>query len=116
MAVQEVKVAQKGKPMISLDEAGNVFKNREAEAVTVFLESCQTDADAWFYLGIQPTREKIAQVKPATKEDMSSLIERTERELAKVWVRAQIGSLRGRPRRISKDEILEEFLRRKGFK
>jgi len=116
MAVQEIKVAQKGKPMISLDEADNVFKNREAEAVTVFLESCQTDTDAWFFRGIQPTKGKIAQVKPATKEDLSSLIETTDRELAKVWVRAQIGSLRGKPRKIGKDEILEEFLRRKGFK
>ena len=37
-------------------------------------------------------------------------------DMAKSWVRLQTGSMPGRPKRVSKDRIMNEFLREEGLK
>jgi len=83
-----------------------VLADKVSEALYVIRECSANKTPAWFST-VDPFRRR---------RSVALMVTKTRQEMAKLWLRSQVGSLRGKPRKIPRDRIFADFLKKKGLK
>jgi len=80
--------------------------DKAMEAIHV-IRVCSANKTAAWFSPMNPFKDRKSVALRAMKR---------RREIAKIVISSQIGSLPGKPKHMSKDELLDGFLKKKGWK
>jgi len=104
---KQIQICDKDKLTIPYNpkEIEMLFADKATEAIHVIAECSANKSSAWFF-----------DANPFEGAKTARTLRATMREVTKLLIQFQTGSLSGKPKQISKDDILKEFLKEKRLK